>query len=81
MLEGNEVEKKIGEVGTLVIDVTDKGVATVSIEVAKEAEGVKGKVSASVEVSAVTLIEKLVAATKTKVDDAIVAQIKLLLGL
>ena len=81
MLEGNEVEKKIGEVGTLVIDVTDKGVATVSIEVAKEAEGVKGKVSASVEVSAVTLIEKLVAATKTKVDDAIVGQIKLLLGL
>lgn len=65
MLEGKEVEKKIGEYGTASVDVTSEG---------------KVKIEVSIEVDLVAEAEKLAKKTKTEIDDKAIAWLKLLMG-
>lgn len=61
MLEGNEFEQKIGQVGAVVVDVTPE---------------LKLKVSASVEVDLIGELKKLAEKTATPIDDAAIAWIE-----
>ncbi len=65
MLEGKEVEGKIGEFGGYSVDVDDKGMIEVAV-------GVKLDILAE--------LEKIAAKTGTKIDDAVVDALKKLLG-
>lgn len=76
ILEGNEVEQKLGDKGSLVVDVTDKGI--VSVKLAYADGGLKG--GSFVEMDLVGLLEMLAAKTGNDIDDALVASIKLALG-
>lgn len=58
MLEGSELEQKIGEYGAFVVDVTPE---------------LKVVVSAKIEVDLLAEIKKLAAKTETPIDDATVA--------
>jgi hypothetical protein len=81
ILEGKEVEVKLGEVGSISVDVEKTGIVKVEIVAEKEIEGVKAKTSNTVEVSLFVLLEKVAAKTEAKWDDAVVAQLKAILGL
>lgn len=61
VLEGNEFEQKIGQVGAVVVDVTPE---------------LKLKVSASVEVDLIGELKKLAEKTATPIDDAAIAWIE-----
>lgn len=61
VLEGNEFEQKIGQVGAVVVDVTPE---------------LKIKVSASVEVDLIGELKKLAEKTATPIDDAAIAWIE-----
>lgn len=65
VLEGNELEQKIGQIGTVIVDVTPE---------------LKLKVSASVEVDLLAEIKKLAAKTATPIDDAAIAWIEKLVA-
>lgn len=65
MLEGKELEGKIGSVGEYSVDVDDKGVVTVSV-------GAK--------IDLLDELQKLAAKSNTTLDDKIVAYLKLFLG-
>ena len=61
VLEGNEFEQKIGQVGAVIVDVTPE---------------LKIKVSASVEVDLIGELKKLAEKTATPIDDAALAWIE-----
>ena len=65
MLEGKELEGKIGEYGEYSVDVNGKGEVEVAMNVKLDLFGE---------------IEKLAAQTETKLDDSFVATLKKLLG-
>lgn len=65
MLEGKELEGKIGEFGGYSVDVDDKGMIEVAV-------GVK--------LDILHELEKIAAKTGTKIDDAVVDALKKLLG-
>lgn len=65
MLDGKEVEHKLGEYGTVSVDVDAKGVV---------------EVAASVKVDLIAELEKLAARSDNSVDDKIVALVKAALG-
>lgn len=65
ILEGKELEGKIGDVGAYSVDLTDKGIVEVSV-------GVK--------VDLVAELEKLALKTDNSIDDKIVAMVKSALG-
>jgi hypothetical protein len=65
VLEGTEFEQKIGQVGSVTVDVTPE---------------LKLKVSASVEVDLLAEIKKLAAKTATPIDDAAIAWIEKLVA-
>lgn len=65
MLEGKELEGKIGSVGEYSVDVDNKGVVTVSV-------GAK--------IDLLEELQKFAAKTSTTLDDKIVAYLKLFLG-
>lgn len=76
MLEGNEVEKKIGKGGLAIVDVSASGIARAE---ANWAEG-GVKAAAIIEIDVVPILEMLAAKTDNKIDDAMVAMIKGALG-
>lgn len=65
VLEGNELEQKIGQVGTVIVDVTPE---------------LKLKVSAVVEIDLLSEIKKLAAKTATPIDDAAISWIEKLVA-
>lgn len=65
MLEGKELEYKIGDFGSASLDLSDKGIVELSV-------GVK--------IDLVAEIEKLAAKTATPIDDSIAAFLKKLVG-
>lgn len=81
MLEGKELEGKIGDVGSYSVDATAEGKVIISIEAKKEVEGVVLKSANSVEVGLLFLLEKYVKSTSQTWDDALVDQLSALLGL
>lgn len=66
MLEGNEVEKQLGEYGKVAVDLSPDG---------------KLKVVAEVHVDLIAELEKLAAKTSSKVDDQAIAWVKGMLAL
>lgn len=65
MLEGKEVEVKIGNYGAASVDVDAKGFVEVAV-------GIK--------VDLLAELEKLAAKTKTTLDDKFIATVKMLMG-
>lgn len=65
VLEGNEVEGKIGEVGSYKVDVNDKGIVEIAV-------GVK--------VDLIAELEKLALKSDNQIDDKIVSIVKAALG-
>ena len=61
VLEGNELEQKIGQVGTVIVDVTPE---------------LKLSISAKVEVDLIGELKKLAEKTATPIDDAALAWIE-----
>ena len=81
-LDGKEIDKKIGDVGSYSVDVDNKGMIKIELQVGKVIEdGIKISSQNAVEVSVFTLLEKVVEKTEAKWDDALVAQLKAILGL
>lgn len=81
MLEGKELEGKIGEVGEYFVDVEKNGQVTISLTAKKELEGVLVSSENKAVVNVITLLEKVAAKTEAKWDEAVVDQIKTILGL
>jgi len=81
MLEGKELEGKVGEVGEYFVDVEKNGQVTISLTAKKELEGVLVSSENKAVVNVITLLEKVAAKTEAKWDEAVVAQIKTILGL
>jgi hypothetical protein len=65
ILEGNEVEGKIGAVGGYSVDVDDKGVVVAKVEV---------------KVDLVAELEKLAKKSDSQIDDKIIGLVKAALG-
>lgn len=78
MLEGKEAEGKIGSVGEWFVDVDAKGVVKLQLSAGSEEKGAKA--GAFVEMDLVKLLELAAAKSEQKWDDALIAQIKVLLG-
>jgi hypothetical protein len=76
MLEGNEVEQKLGDKGSLLVDVKDSGI--VEVKLAYADGGLKA--GSFVELDVVSILEALAKKTTTSVDDAMVASVKAALG-
>lgn len=80
-LEGNELEGKIGDVGSYAVDVDDKGKVKVTLTIDKDMG--LGKVSASVivETDLFKIAEQLAAKTATPWDDEAIKALEKLLGI
>lgn len=65
MLEGKELETKIGEFGAVSFDITDKGML---------------KISAEIQIDLVAEAKKLAAKTATPIDDAAIAWLEKISG-
>lgn len=81
MLEGKEVDVKIGDVGSVSVDVSKEGMVKVELIAAKELEGIKLQTSSSAEVSLFVILEKQCAKNSVTWDEALIAQLKVILGL
>lgn len=83
MLEGKEMEGKIGEVGNYYVDVTKEGGVKIGVSIeAKVADGdVTVKSDNSAEAHVLTILEKIAAKNDKTWDEAVIAQVKMLLGL
>lgn len=82
-LDGKEVEGKIGEVGSYFVDVHKDGMVEVGVSVeVKQLEGdVEVKSQNSAKVHILTILEKQAKKNDKTWDDAVVAQLKSILGL
>lgn len=82
ILEGKEVEGKIGDVADYYIDVDEAGKVVVSL-IAKKVIDSHTSLSSEnkVETDLFVILEKITAKTKTTLDDKAVATIKAILGM
>ena len=82
-LDGKEVEGKIGDVGSYFVDVHKDGMVEVGVAVeVKQMDGdVEVKSQNSAKVHILTILEKQAKKNNKTWDDAVVAQIKSILGL
>lgn len=83
LLEGREVEGKIGEVGGYFVDVTKEGMVEVGVSIKAELleSGVEVKSENSAKVHILTILEKQAKKNDKTWDDAVVSQLKMILGL
>lgn len=81
ILDGKEVEVKIGDVGSLSVDVSKDGMVKVELVASKELDGVKLQTSSSAEVSIFVILEKACAKNDRVWDEALIAQVKMILGM
>lgn len=81
MLEGKELEGKIGEVGGYYVDVDVKGRVEIAVTVEKSFEGGKASSVTKVEVQLLDILQAAAKKTSATWDDTVIAQIKALLGL
>lgn len=83
LLEGREVEGKIGEVGGYFVDVTKEGMVEVGVSIKAELVegGVEVKSENSAKVHILTILEKQAKKNDKAWDDAVVSQLKMILGL
>lgn len=81
MLEGNELEGKIADVGSYAVDVDSKGEVKVSLVVDKDFGNVKVSSTTSVGTNIFKLAEEIAKKTETQWDDKAIAGLKSLLGI
>lgn len=77
MLEGNELEGKLGEVGGYIIDIDDKGFFKAEAKAGKEGDLEAG---AYIKGDVLALLRKLSAQTGNTVDDKLVEMVAGALG-
>lgn len=80
-LEGNELEGKIGDVGSYIVDIDDKGKVVVSVKIEKDMGLGKINATVAVETDIFKIAEQLAAKTATPWDDAAVKALEKLLGI
>lgn len=81
MLEGKEVEGKIGDVGSYFIDADATGKVKIGMEYSKDLGLAKVAGTNAVEVHILDLLQKVVEKTPQTWDDSLVSELKKLLGL
>lgn len=81
MLEGKEVEGKIGHEGGYSVDVTPDGQVVLELTYEKIMGAAKVKTANMIELSLMSLLEQVAKKTSNTWDDAVVAQIKQMIGL
>ncbi len=81
MLEGKEVEGKIGEVGNYGIDVDVKGNVKVDVIAAKDLGHTKVSNVLAIETNIFAVAEEIAKKTQTTWDDSAVAGLKAILGI
>lgn len=81
MLEGKEVEGKIGDVGMYEIDVDSKGYVRFGAHVDKDFGYAKVKSANVIESNIFKIAEEIAKKTKTEWDDKAIAGLKSLLGI
>jgi hypothetical protein len=81
MLEGNELEGKIGDVGSYSLDVDDKGNVKFTATVNKDLGYAKASSATSVEANIFNLAEEIAKKTNVIWDDTAIAALKKLLGI
>ncbi len=81
VLEGKELEGQIGTEGMYFVDVTKEGQVMLALGYAKDFGMAKVKTENTIEISLMGLLENLAKKTEAQWDDAIVTQIKQMLGL
>ena len=82
LLEGNELEKDIGNIGKVIVDVTKEGKVNIDVSV-KVAEGELASAGVSVTASAdlFAILESVAVKNEVAWGPAAIAQIKTILGL
>ena len=81
MLEGKEVEGKIGDVGSYELDVDDKGKVKITATISKDLGHTKISSANSVETDIFAIAQLIAVQTKTELDDKAIAALKGLLGI
>lgn len=81
MLEGKELEGKIGDSGGYSVDVDDKGGIKIDVNYAQDFGSGKFNSSVGLETNVFNIAEAIAAKTKTPYDDQVIAKIKALLGI
>lgn len=81
MLEGKEIQGKIGNDGSYSVDVDETGSISIEVSYEKDLGDVKVKTSNSASIHLFTILEKAAAKTGTPYDDKALAMIKTILGI
>ena len=81
MLDGKEVDGKIGEDGSYSVDVTDKGMVVIELAYEKDLGGAKVKLANSVTISLFAMLKKAAESNDIKWDDALLAGLEKALGI
>ena len=81
MLEGKEVQGKIGDIGTYEIDIDAKGAVKFSVSINKDFGFGKLSSTNSMDTNVFTIAEEIAKKTKTTWDDKAIAGIKKILGI
>lgn len=81
MLEGNELEGKIGDVGSYALDVDDKGSVKFTATVSKDFGYATVESSNSLSSNIFSIAEEIAKKTSATWDDSVVASLKSLLGI
>jgi len=81
MLEGNEIEGKIGEVGNYSLDIDDRGNVKFSAVVANDFGYAKVSSVNSIESNIFNIAEEIAKKTSIVWDDTAIAALKKLLGI
>lgn len=81
LLDGKELDKKLGDLGSLSIDVTKEGKIIAEVVVSYEEAGLKASSKNSVEVELFVVLEKVCAKNNITWDEALLSQLKAILGI
>ena len=81
LLEGKEIEKKIGDVGSVSVDVTKEGKVILEVVAEYKADGLVAKSANSAEVELFVILEKVCSKNNVTWDEALISQLKVVLGL
>lgn len=81
LLEGKEIEKKIGDIGSVSVDVTKEGKVILEVVAEYKADGLVAKSANSAEVELFVILEKVCAKNNVTWDEALISQLKVVLGL
>lgn len=82
MLDGKELEGKVGDVGNYSVDVDAQGGVKIDVSVSKEFDGhTKVSNTLAIETNIFKLAEAIAKKTETELDDKAIAGLKSILGI